>query len=378
MKAERRLQSKNRDRRRSESAIWKSRRRDFWGRFRRNRLAVAGAAILLILLVASLFADFIAPYEENSRDITRKYAPPQRIHFFDSNGRFRGPFVYDLAWEVDPVTGKRTYTENKDVILPIRLFVSTAEYRLWGIIPLRVKLFGAVGGVWYPFGGDHEGRCVFSRCIYATRLSLALALLGAATTVLFGVVLGILSGYYGGVIDVVIQRLAETMLSIPRIPLWMAFAAAIPPGWSPVKEFLAISLVLSVLGWGGLARSVRGIVLSLKESDFVLAARAYGASQWRCMFKHIFPNIVGYVVINATIIVPLMILGETSLSFLGLGLRPPANSLGVLLKGAQSVQVLEEYPWLLIPAGYVIFTVLAFNFVGDGVRDALDPRHSYG
>jgi len=375
MKEKGRLQRSNRDRQRIGSAIRKSRRAGFWGRFRRNRLAVAGAVILFILLGASIFADFVAPNGETSRDITRKYAPPQRIHLFDSNGHFRGPFVYDLKWEVDPFTGKRSYTENKDIIHPIRLFVPTAEYRLWGIIPLRVKLFGAVGGVWYPFGGDHEGRCVFSRCIYATRLSLALALLGAFTTVLFGVILGTLSGYYGGVVDAVIQRLAEMMLSIPRIPLWMAFAAAIPAGWSPVKEFLAISLVLSVLGWGGLARSIRGIVLSLQASDFVLAAKAYGASAWRCMFRHILPNIVGYVVINATIIVPLMILGETSLSFLGLGLRPPANSLGVLLKGAQSVQVLEDYPWLLIPAGYVVFTVLAFNFVGDGIRDALDPRH---
>jgi len=344
-----------------------------WRGFRRNRLALFGLILLLVLFVFSLFAGYITPNGETDREPSRKYAPPASLHFFDKEGRFRGLFVYDFTWDTDHFSGKRSYKQDKTKILPIKLFAPCDKYYLWGIVPLRTKLFSAVHGLWYPFGGDSQGRCVFSRIIHASRVSLSIALIGALFTVIFGTILGMVSGYFGGWIDIIIQRIIEITISLPRIPLWMALAAAIPAGWSPVKEFFLISLILSVLSWGGLARQIRGIVLSLRDSDFIMASKSYGTSNTRIVFKHILPNILGVTVVNATIAIPLMILGETSLSFLGLGLRPPSNSWGVLLKDAQSVQVISKYPWLLIPGVFVVLSILAFNFVGDGIRDAIDP-----
>lgn len=344
-----------------------------WRGFKRNRLALFGSILLLVLFVFSLFAGYIAPNGETDRELSRKHVPPVPLHFFDKEGRFRGMFLYDFIWDADPISGKRSYKQDKTKILPIKLFASCDKYYLWGIVPLRTKLFGAVGGLWYPFGGDSQGRCVFSRIIYASRVSLSIALIGALLTVIFGTILGTASGYLGGWIDIIIQRIIEITISFPRIPLWMGLAAAIPAGWSPVKEFFLISLVLSILSWGGLARQIRGIVLSLRDSDFIMASKSYATSDTRIMFKHILPNILGVTVVNATIAIPLMILGETALSFLGLGLRPPSNSWGVLLKDAQSVQAINKYPWLLIPGLFVVLSILAFNFVGDGLRDAIDP-----
>ncbi len=346
-----------------------------WRGFKRHRLAVFGLVVLGGMLVFGVFAQFLAPNPENERVIARKFAPPQRIHWGD-DGRFRGPFVYDLMWQTDPFTGLRTYQQDKSKILPIRLFVPAEPYRLWGIFPLRVRLFGVTEGVWYPFGGDDQGRDLLSRCIYAARISLGFAFLGAFLTVILGTAFGIISGFYGGPIDVVFQRVTEVIISFPRIPLWMALAAALPTGWSPAREFLLIAIVLSLVGWGGLARQIRGLVLSLRDSDYVLAATALAASDNRIMFVHLLPNILGLTIVNATIIIPVLILGETALSFLGLGLRPPANSWGVLLKNAQSVTVIEQFPWLLIPGAFVILAILAFNYIGDGLRDAIDP-HNY-
>lgn len=347
--------------------------RMLWRGFKRNRLAVLGLIVLAAMFIAAIFSQYIAPNGETDRELSRKYAPPSFIHLFDEEGHFRGPFVYDFTWKTDPFSGRRSYEPDKTKILPIRPFLRCEKYYLWGIVPLRTKFFGVIGGLWYPFGGDHQGRCVFSRIIYATRVSLSIALLGALLTVVLGTMLGTLSGYIGGGVDIIIQRLIEVFISFPRIPLWMALAAAIPAGWSPVKEFFLISLVLSLVGWGGLARQIRGVVLSLRDSDFIVAARALAATNTRIMFRHILPNILGVTIVNATISIPLMILGETALSFLGLGLRPPANSWGVLLQDSQSVQALEQSPWLLIPGVFVVLSILAFNFIGDGLRDAIDP-----
>lgn len=370
------LSGKNSERRISDegpSSSTESYARLMWRGFRRNGLALFGLILLLVLFVFSLFAGYIAPNGETNRELSRKYTPPASLHFFDKEGHFRGLFVYDFTWDTDSFSGKRSYKRDKTKILPIKLFASCDKYYLWGIVPLRTKLFSAVGGLWYPFGGDSQGRCVFSRIIYASRVSLSIALIGALLTVIFGTILGTASGYLGGWIDNIIQRIIEITICFPRIPLWMALAAAIPAGWSPVKEFFLISLVLSVLSWGGLARQIRGIVLSLRDSDFIMAAKSYATSDTRIMFKHILPNILGVTVVNATIAIPLMILGETALSFLGLGLRPPSNSWGVLLRDAQSVQAINKYPWLLIPGLFVVLSILAFNFVGDGLRDAIDP-----
>jgi len=344
-----------------------------WKGFKGNKLALLGLILLLIMFICSILAPLFSPNGENYRELSRKYAPPAKIHLFDDEGKYYGLFVYDYTLETDALSGKRTYKPDKNTILPIRFFIKTEQYHLFNLILLNRKLFGAVGGIWYPFGGDHQGRCVFSRIIFASRISLSIALFGATLTVVFGTFLGTISGYFGGIIDTVLQRLIEIVISFPRIPLWMALAAALPAGFSPVKEFFLISLVLSVLGWGGLARQIRGVVLSLRDSDFVLAAKSYATPNKRIMFKHILPNILGVIIVNATILIPLMIIGETSLSFLGLGLRPPANSWGVLLKDAQAIQALEKYPWLLIPGIFVVVSILSFNFIGDGLRDAVDP-----
>lgn len=352
----------------------KRRRSTFWRKFTRNKLAIFGMICLLVFYLTAAFAEFVAPYEQGVRDRTRVLAPPQTVRFFDNQGRFRGPFVYELAFENDPMTGIRSYVEDTSSILPIRPFVRGEPYRLLGLIPSTTHLFGVRDGIWYPFGGDEQGRDVFSRIILASRISLTIGMLGAILTVIFGTLLGTVSGYFGGSVDTGIQRLIELLSAFPTIPLWMTLAAAMPVGWSPVTEFFLISVILSLLSWGGLARQIRGIVLALRETDYIMAASALGATQPRILVKHMIPNIMGYVVINLSLAIPLVILGETSLSFLGLGLRPPVNSWGVLLVEAQNVRAIVNSPWLLLPGLFVVLAVLAFNFIGDGLRDALDPH----
>lgn len=343
-------------------------------RFRRHRLAVHAGTVIIALYCVAAFCEFLAPYTLTYRVIDHAYAPPQRLHLMDSEGAFRWPFVYGLKGYRDPETMRVHYVEETHRRYPVRLFVRGQPYRLWGILDTNVHLFGvAEGGTIYLLGTDGLGRDMFSRILYGARISLTIGLIGVAVSFAVGLVIGVVSGYYGGRIDHVIQRAIEILRSFPTIPLWMALSAALPASWSPLQVYLGITLVLSFIGWTGLARQVRGKMLALREEDFVTAAALAGAGPWRIMLRHLLPSFTSHIVVSLTLALPGMILGETALSFLGLGLRPPITSWGVLLKEAQNVQAIASYPWLLTPAMAVIVTVLCFNFVGDGLRDAADP-----
>ena len=343
-------------------------------KFRKHRLAAVGSVILGILYVVAGFAEFISPYDILERSSLR-YSPPHRVRLIDDDGRLHlRPFVYGLARQRDPETWELTYTEDRSQRYPIRFFTRGAPYKMWSFLPLERRLFGvAEPGKIFLFGTDRLGRDLFSRVIYAARVSLSIGLVGVAFSFVLGCILGGISGYFGSKADVIIQRVIEIFMSLPQIPLWIALAAALPQDWSVIKTYFAITVILSLIGWTTLARVVRGKLISLREEDFVLAARISGMRSGSIILRHLLPSFMSYLVVNVTLAVPAMILGETALSFLGLGIRPPAVSWGALLKSAQQVNVVALYPWLLIPGLLVIVTVLAFNFLGDGLRDAADP-----
>jgi len=345
-----------------------------WWKFRKHRLAVAGGFVVLALYVTALFCEFLAPYPLEARDVAYAYAPPQRFHFFSEDGFHLRPFVYGLKCKRHPETLRKIYVEDRTRRYPIRLFVRGKPYRLWGLFETNIHLFGVEeGGTIHLLGTDSLGRDLLSRIMYGARISLTIGLLGVTLSFILGLTIGGISGYLGGWVDNLIQRFIEILRSFPSIPLWMALSAALPAHWSPLKVYLGITVVLSFIGWTGLARQVRGKILSLREEDFATAARLCGASQWRILWRHLLPSFMSHIIVSLTLAVPGMILGETALSFLGLGLRPPITSWGVLLKEAQNVQAVALHPWLLTPVIAVIITVLAFNFVGDGLRDAADP-----
>ncbi|MCD6318496.1 ABC transporter permease [Candidatus Aerophobetes bacterium] len=345
-----------------------------WRKFKKHKLAILGGTILIVLYIIAIFCEFFSTQDIYKRHTKYIYCPPQRIRFFSKEGFHFRPFVYGLKRKIDPVTWQKIYIEDKTKKYPIYFFVHGDEYNLWNLLPTDIHFFGVKKpGTMFLFGTDRLGRDLFSRNIYAARLSLSIGLVGVALSFILGCILGGISGYFGGATDTVIQRIIEFLSSIPTIPLWMALSAALPPRWSPIKIYFGITIILSLVGWCGLARVVRGKLLELREEDFTMAAKIAGATDARIIIRHLLPSFLSYLVVNLTLAIPSMILGETSLSFLGLGLRPPVVSWGVLLKDAQNVRTVVLHPWLLIPGLFVIVTVLAFNFLGDGLRDAADP-----
>lgn len=348
-----------------------------WRRLKRHKLAMVGGGTLILFYLIATFASFFSPYGPYKAFDDYLYNPPQRIHFFNEDGFSLRPFVYRLRVARDPRTLKKIYTIDKSQKDYIYFFARNSEYKLWNLIPLNIRLFGVKKpGTIFLLGTDDMGRDLFSRTLHASRISLSIGLVGVIVTFILGCLLGGISGYYGGMIDMIIQRAIEFFLSIPTIPLWMALAAALPREWSQMKIYLAITVILALRNWCMLARVVRGKLISTREEDFTMAAKIAGASGMRIITRHLLPSFLSYLIVNLTISVPAMIIGETALSFLGLGLRDPVISWGVLLNRAQSVRVIALYPWLLIPAVFVILTVLSFNAVGDGIRDAADPYKS--
>lgn len=343
-------------------------------KFCRHRLAVWAALVVLFLYLVTAVCEFVAPYTHTFRDVRYAYAPPQRVRITSEEGLHFRPFVYALEGFRDPVTYRKVYVENRDRRYPLRFFVRGEPYRFWGVFEGDLHLFGVQqGGRLHLLGTDALGRDLFSRIVYGARVSLTIGLIGVVGSFILGLVIGCLSGYYGGAADNAIQRVIEVILCFPTIPLWMALAAALPSTWSPIQVYFGITVVLSLVTWTGLARQVRGKILALREEDFATAALLSGASRARVMYRHLLPSFSSHIIVALTLSLPAMILAETALSFLGLGLRPPVTSWGVLLNEAQNVQAVVSHPWLLTPVFFVIITVLAFNFVGDGLRDAADP-----
>jgi peptide/nickel transport system permease protein len=347
-----------------------------WWRFRKHRLAVWSGVIVAIFYTAALFADTIAYTDPQATDARRSYIPPQAIHVFDEDGSLR-PWVHGLKGKRDLQTFKIVYTIDPDSKLYLRFFAEGYPYNLFGLFPTTTHLIGVSNGKTedglYLLGTDLLGRDLWSRLAVATRVSLSIGLAGVAVSLFLGVLLGGISGLYGGAVDTLIQRLIEIIRSIPTIPLWMGLAAALPNNWSTMQIYFAITVIISFIGWTDLARVVRGRFLALRSEDFVTAAELAGASQLRIIFRHMLPSFLSHIIAAATLALPAMIISETSLSFLGLGLRPPAISWGVLLQDAQNIQTLGIAPWLLMAAAPVIVVILAFNFLGDGLRDAADP-----
>ena len=344
-----------------------------WWKLRRHRLAVISGAVLAFMYFSVVISELLAPYALSTRNTDFIYAPPQGINLFH-DGEFVGPFVYGLDYELNMETLKREYTPNPDKVQPIRFFCFGDEYKFWGAFDGSFHIFcPAEGGTLFLLGTDRLGRDILSRIVYGTRVSLTVGLFGIIISFVIGIVVGGLAGYYGGWIDNLTQRIIEIIRSFPELPLWMALSAALPVTWSPILVYFGITLILGMLDWTGLARAVRSKLLSLREEDFALAAQLMGAKPKRIIGRHLLPSFMSHLIASATLSIPSMILGETALSFLGLGLRPPITSWGVLLTEAQNINAVELYPWIMAPVVPVIIVVLAFNFFGDGLRDAADP-----
>ncbi|HEY5636726.1 MAG TPA: ABC transporter permease [Burkholderiales bacterium] len=344
-----------------------------WWKFRRHRIAVVCGVILLAFYASTLISEFIAPYDLHTRDTKHIYAPPQRVQLFHE-GEFVGPFVYGYSMKLDMETLRRVYTPDPTKVQPLRFFCLGDEYEFWNLVEGSFHFVcPARDGTLFLLGTDRLGRDVLSRIIYGTRISLTVGLFGIIVSFIIGITLGGISGWYGGWIDNIIQRFIEMVRSFPELPLWMALSAALPVTWSPLLIYFGITIILGLLDWPGLARAVRSKLLALREEDFASAAVLMGAKPGRIIGRHLLPSFTSHLIASATLSVPGMILGETALSFLGLGLRPPVTSWGVLLNEAQNINVVALFPWLMLPVLPVFIVVLAFNFLGDGLRDAADP-----
>ncbi|MFZ7089856.1 ABC transporter permease [Primorskyibacter sp. 2E233] len=347
-----------------------------WWSFRKHKLANIGLWVIGFLYLISVFAEFVAPADPIKQNRRAVFHPPQMIHFVDhtDDGIRIRPYVYEMDRQRDPDTLAITYTPSGEKIY-LKMFGRGEDYKFWGLWTTNIHLFATEKSrdKFFLFGADRLGRDMFSRVIYGTRISMSIGLVGVAIALVLGITLGGMSGYYGGRVDAVIQRLIEFVLSLPTIPIWLALAASLPPSWPIYQQYFVITLIVSLVGWTELGRVVRGRFLAMKNDDFVIAARLDGASEARIIFRHMLPSLTSHIIASLTLAIPLMILAETSLSFLGLGLQPPAISWGVLLKEAQNILTISQAPWLFIPGGFVVFAVLAFNFLGDGMRDAADP-----
>ena len=344
-----------------------------WWKLKRHRLAMISGAVLAFMYFSVIISELLAPYALTTRNTDFIYAPPQTINFFH-DGDFQGPFVYGLKYQLNMTNLKREYQEDKQSIQKIRFFCKSDPYKFWGHVAASTHLFcPSATGTLFLLGTDRLGRDVLSRIIYGTRISLTVGLLGIIFSFIIGITIGGLAGYFGGWVDNLSQRAIEIIRSFPELPLWMALSASLPVTWSPILIYFGITIILGMLDWTGLARAVRSKLLSLREEDFALAAQLMGAKPQRIIARHLLPSFTSHLIASATLSIPSMILGETALSFLGLGLRPPITSWGVLLTEAQNMNAVELYPWIMTPVIPVIIVVLAFNFFGDGLRDAADP-----
>lgn len=345
-----------------------------WWKFNKHHMALVGLAMLAVLLLSAIFAEFISPFAPAERNNRYLASGPMGIHFFDAEWNFHiRPFVYARTTKRDPETLRKIAVIDESNLWPIEFFVRKGTYKFWNLFETDVHLFGVKDGFVHLFGTDPLGRDVFSRTLHATRISLSVGLVGVTFAFILGAVIGGVAGYFGGIIDNVIMRLIEFIRSVPTLPLWLALSAALPREWSSLQVYLAITIILAMIGWTHLARTVRSKLLALREEDFTVAARLSGCTDMRIIFRHLLPAFMSYMIVDVTIAFPEILLAETSLSFLGLGLREPAESWGVLLFAAQNVRSISHMPWLLIPGLFVVIAVLAFNFVGDGMRDAADP-----
>ncbi|NMB11067.1 MAG: ABC transporter permease [Firmicutes bacterium] len=362
-----------REEQKAERFHYASQRQLIWWRFKKHKLAMLGMIVLFVMYFVSIFAEFFSPYPVENRIKNFQNAPPTRIRIVSEEGGLRTPFICAMDRKLDPATFKYNFIEDKSKEYPVKFFVKSEPYKILGFIPVSRRFVGVEGTHMFLFGTDRLGRDLFTRVLHGGRISLFIGFGGVFLSFILGCFFGGISGYFGGVADEIIQRVIELLMSIPHIPLWMALSAAVPRHWPVVKTYFAITIVLATVGWAGLARVVRGKLLSLREEEFALAAKAAGANEFRIITKHLLPAFVSYLIVNLTLSIPNMILGETALSFLGLGMQPPAVSWGVLLQDAQDIAAISGRPWQLIPVIFVVLTVLMFNFLGDGLRDAADP-----
>lgn len=346
-----------------------------WRRFRRSKVSIVGGAMVIMLMLLAVFAEFFSPTSISTIDLPSALIPPQRVRFIDSEGNFHlRPFVYNYVYEVDPLTFQVKWQEDTSQRYEIKFFVEGAEYKILGLIPWNVHLYGVEeGGTIYLLGTDRLGRDLWGKACEAGRISLSMSLFGTIISVVFGSVLGVASGYYGGWIDNVLQRFTEFVAAFPQLPLWMSLAALVPKTANPFTIFIIMSILFALLSWTILAREVRGKVLSLRETDFILAAKEMGASNTRIIFRHLYPNSLSHIIVILTLTIPNVILAESFLSFLGIGITEPLISWGLMMRKTQDIQTLGQNAWILAPIAFIVTAVLGFNFLGDGLRDAVDP-----